>query len=83
MTFLGQKGSFGLAVFLGFFTMLVLGWIPIIGSFIVGLVADLIARGGAGRGAKGGFLAGILGALIIAAVLLVLGTAFLGVLGSW
>jgi hypothetical protein len=79
--FLGRQGSLGLAVFLGFVTMIVLGWIPVIGSFIAGLVAGLIARGGAGRGATAGFLSGIMGALIIAAVLMVLGTTFLGALG--
>ena len=81
MNFLGTQGSLGLAVLLGFLTMIVLGWIPVIGSFIAGLVAGLIVRGGAGRGATAGFLTGILGALIIAAVLMVLGTASLGGLG--
>ena len=80
VNFLGQ-GSLGFAVFLGFVTMIVLGWIPIIGSFVAGLVSGLIARGGAGRGATAGFITGILGALIIAVVLMVLGTAFLGGLG--
>ena len=61
--------------------MIVLGWIPIIGSFFAGLVAGLIARGGPGRGALAGFLTGIIGALLIAAVLMLLGTAFLGALG--
>jgi hypothetical protein len=81
VNFLAKQGSLGLAVFLGFITMIVLGWIPVIGSFIAGLVAGLIARGGAGRGATAGFLTGILGALIIGAVLMFLGTAFLGGLG--
>jgi hypothetical protein len=76
-----SQGSLGLAVFLGFLTMIVLGWIPIIGSFIAGLVAGLIARGGVGRGATARFLTGISGALIIAVMLMVLGTAFLGGLG--
>lgn len=51
---LGGNGSPGLGVFIGFVLMIKLGWFPLVGPFIAGLVAGLIARGG-GRGAMAVF----------------------------
>ena len=49
--------------FVGFLVIVFLGlWFPIIAQLTGGLVAGVIAEGGAGRGALAGFLAGILGA---------------------
>jgi uncharacterized membrane protein YeaQ/YmgE (transglycosylase-associated protein family) len=63
---MSDSGSLGLGVFIGFILMIILGWIPVIGAFIAGLVAGLIAKGGVIRGAKAGFLSGMMGAIVIA-----------------
>jgi len=79
---MSERGSLGLAVFVGFILMIILGWFPIIGPLIAGFVAGLIARG-AGRGALAGFLSGIIGGIIIGVILTIIGTAALGALGTF
>jgi hypothetical protein len=73
---LKTNGSIGAGVMIGFFLLLILGWIPIIGALIAGIVAGAVARG-AGRGLVAGFISGIIGVGII--VILLTGVlSFLG-----
>jgi hypothetical protein len=60
-----ERGGMGLGVFVGFLLMLLIGWIPIFGPFLAGVVAGILAHGGVGRGAFAGFLSGIMAAIIL------------------
>lgn len=60
-----ERGGTGLAVFVGFLLMLLIGWIPILGPLLAGIVAGILAQGGVGDGALAGFLSGIMGAIIL------------------
>jgi len=75
------ESIFWLAVIVGFVVMLVLFFLPVINYLVGGFVAGILARGGTWNGAKVGFMAGIIGAVIIGAVILLGGTIFLGLIG--
>ncbi len=75
-----KRGSLALGVTLGFVTILVIGWIPLLGPFLAGLVAGLVARGGS-RGALAGLLASVMGLLIIVVLLSFAGALLAGILG--
>jgi len=69
--------NFWLAVIVGAIVMFLLSFLPLVGPLVGGFVAGLIARGGPWNGAKAGFGAGIIGALL-AALILFVGVTVLG-----
>ncbi|MDD1671198.1 MAG: DUF5518 domain-containing protein [Methanomicrobiales archaeon] len=72
-----SKQDFWLAAIVGAIVMFLLSFLPVLGPLIGGFVAGLIARGNPWNGAKAGFAAGIIGA-ILAAFILFLGASILG-----
>ncbi|MDD1666719.1 MAG: DUF5518 domain-containing protein, partial [Methanomicrobiales archaeon] len=61
---------FWLAVIVGAIVMFLLSFLPLVGPLIGGLVAGLIAKGDVWNGAKAGFGAGLIGAILAAVILL-------------
>ncbi|NLZ30684.1 MAG: DUF5518 domain-containing protein [Methanomicrobiales archaeon] len=77
-----MASNFWVGVIVGWLVGLILGFLlPVIGPLIGGFAAGWIVRGGIGNAAKAGLFAGIIGAIVIALVLLVGGTALLGAFG--
>lgn len=76
-----MSGSIGAGVVVGFFLLLIIGWIPIIGALISGIAAGATARG-ALRGMATGFIAGIIGAIAIGILLTTVGTSIGGIIGG-
>jgi hypothetical protein len=65
----GSTGSLAIGVSAGFVLMIILGWLPIVGPLIAGVVAGLMAEGGLRRGAVTGLLAGTFGGVALALIL--------------
>ena len=75
-----SSGNLLLGAFVGFtITVVLTPFLPIVGHLIDGFVAGLIAKGGMGRGALAGFLAGIFGGLVFA----ILATGVAGIAGAF
>jgi len=53
--------DFIFAVIIGFIAMIILGYIPIIGPIIAGIISGFLAGGGIRNGAIAGFLSGNIG----------------------
>jgi hypothetical protein len=68
-----ERGGIGLAVFVGFLLMLLIGWIPVLGPLLAGIVAGILAQGGVGDGALAGFLSGIMAAILIGLLVILWG----------
>jgi hypothetical protein len=60
-----ERGGMGLGVFVGFLLMLLIGWVPVLGPLLAGVVAGILAQGGVGKGALAGFLSGVMAAIIL------------------
>jgi hypothetical protein len=73
-----ERGGMGLGVFVGFLLMLLIGWIPVLGPLLAGVVAGILAQGGVGKGALAGFLSGILAAIILGSLVAFYGLVKLG-----
>ena len=71
--------NFWLAVIVGAIVMFLLSFLPLVGPLVGGFVAGLIARGGPWNGAKAGFGAGIIGALLTAVILFMGFTVLVGI----
>ena len=69
--------NFWLAVIIGAIVMFLLSFLPVIGPLIGGFVAGIIAKGGTVNGAKAGFGAGIIGA-VLASIVFFVGASILG-----
>jgi predicted nucleic acid-binding Zn ribbon protein len=57
-------------IIVGFFALLFLGAIPIVGPILAGLIGGIVAGGGAWRGAGVGFLSGSIGFVVLAIIIL-------------
>ncbi len=77
----GKHGNIGLGFLVGIFLIIVIGWIPILGAFVAGLAGGWIARGGR-RGLAVGFVAGLVGLILITTLLAGLGAALYGHIGE-
>jgi uncharacterized membrane protein YeaQ/YmgE (transglycosylase-associated protein family) len=78
-----EYGGIGTGIAAGIALMIIFGWIPIIGPITAGMVAGILTKDDAGRGALAGFLSGVIGATIESVLLTTLGFAFLGSLGAF
>ena len=76
-----EKIEFWPSALIGFIVMLILSVLPLPGPLIGGAVSGFLYKSGLIEGMKVGLVAGIFGALVISALLLLFGTAFLGVFG--
>lgn len=75
-------GNFWTGVLAGWIVGLVLGLIlPVLGPIVGGFVAGWIVGGGVWNAGKAGLLAGILGAIVMAVLILLGATFLLGALG--
>lgn len=66
-----KKGNLGIAIGIGSLIMALIGWIPIIGAMVSGLLSGIIARGYL-RGGLAALLSGIIGIIIFSAIASVL-----------
>ncbi len=76
-----MAGSMGTAIVVGFILMAIIGWVPIFGALIAGVVCGLIARG-AKRGLVAGFVAGVVGLIILSILFALFGAAIGGASGA-
>ena len=76
-----EKMEFWPSALIGFVVMLILSLLPLPGPLLGGFVSGFLYKSGLIEGMKVGLVAGIFGALVISALLLLFGTAFFGFFG--
>ncbi len=75
-----KKGNLGIAIGIGSLIMALIGWIPIIGAMVSGLLSGILARGYL-RGGLAALLSGIIGIIIFSAIASVLGVNIESIFG--
>ncbi|MDR2855733.1 MAG: DUF5518 domain-containing protein [Methanomicrobiales archaeon] len=76
-----EKMEFWPSALIGFVVMLILSVLPFPGPLVGGFISGFLFKEGIVGGVKVGLAAGIFGALVISALFIIFGIAFLGVLG--